>query len=1023
MAFTLATNLNTIESFTGALGGTAIGSSTMAQVNADITSNGGLNNTLNAYYASSYGTTPVPTVAALMAKNLGIVSGTNGLADADVKLATDYITGRLNAAAVTKSQGVEVINIVNLFNGLASDTGSLGKTFGTAATAWSNTIASAVLYEQNNATDVTLARAATVVATAAAAPSVFILTNGNNPATGGADNIVGTAVNDKINGVMDFTANADTFTAGDVIDGDAGIDSLNLTLVGVPAVDGKGNAVSGTVTAGVTNNVEVINITHSSSNTATNIIDLSNVTGATAVNLLNSLDGTTLNVKNLPKIVDVGMAGAGGLTLSYLTAATLSTSDTENLTLNGVTKGPTPSNTFTSDGIETLAIHAAKESKVTIAGNALKTITVDGAAIANISTASGTITKVDASKATGAVTFIDTGAPTSLSITGGSGDDAFALKGAAIDKTVTIDGGAGKNTLEITNTAGIQASDLSNVKNIQTILLAGQDNTTIDMSLAAGLSNVSTALQTKAANSAGTFKVDNLATGSTVTLSSANLGNANPLDPATFALDAQAAATINVKNATLAANTSDALSIIVNNNNISPIKNTSVLASLSKANTYTIAGITANGIETVNLNSTGSFGANTITALSIPAATNLTITGDQALTIGTSTGNTSASNILDTSGADTVKFDASALKGKLTVTMTGGEAAHYDAGIVGGSGSSDSLTVLVGGTSTAIKSTGFEKATVVFDADAAGSFDFSGLTGLVSTSAKFTTSKAAAAEGSIIGLSDGATLQISGTLNTDTTSISGAGNSSSLTLAFNSENKGTAGSGDFVAGGVTVTRVGNLTIDTTRIDGTSDDNLTAMQNATTLGGLTDNALKTLKVVGPVDAADVLSIGQLTTGGANSVFTTLDLSGFGGSVAANGILLDNLATKTTTITFSATTPTVGTHVTAGAKAADVVGLTLGAASVDIVKFGSQIGDIVIGGFTKGAAALISDKVDILDFSAANVKLSQLTFTDFTAGAGQVASVEITFVASSGITGHIDLIGVSTADLNAANFVFA
>jgi hypothetical protein len=63
----ILTNASQVEAFSVGLFGSVPGSSTMAQITADIASNGGLTNTLNAYYLAQYKSTPVSTVA----KNIG----------------------------------------------------------------------------------------------------------------------------------------------------------------------------------------------------------------------------------------------------------------------------------------------------------------------------------------------------------------------------------------------------------------------------------------------------------------------------------------------------------------------------------------------------------------------------------------------------------------------------------------------------------------------------------------------------------------------------------------------------------------------------------------------------------------------------------------------------------------------------------------------------------------------------------------------------------------------------------------
>ena len=172
MAFSLPTSLNTVESFAGALYGYAVGQATMSSVNADITANG-LTKTLNNYYSASFGAAKTADVAKSIVSNLGLGTDVNAIT---------YVTAQLNAATAD-TRGAAVVNILNLFAGLTSDA-----TYGTAATAWSNTVANLVTYGQTQATDSTVTAAAATVTAIANAPKTYVLTTSTNPQTGGADN-------------------------------------------------------------------------------------------------------------------------------------------------------------------------------------------------------------------------------------------------------------------------------------------------------------------------------------------------------------------------------------------------------------------------------------------------------------------------------------------------------------------------------------------------------------------------------------------------------------------------------------------------------------------------------------------------------------------------------------------------------------------------------------------------------------------------------------------------------------------
>ena len=188
MALSLPTNLSTVEAWVGALYGYAVGTTTMGQINSDITSYGGLNNTLNAYYSASFGSATTASVAATIVANVGLGSDANAIA---------YVVGQLNAAPVG-SRGSAVLTILNAFSALTAD-----KTYGAAATAWNNTVSSSVKYAQSNASDATVANAAI-----SANNLAFTLTTGvdNTPAS-------------STTGILSTTTGVSTLTTLDTVTG------------------------------------------------------------------------------------------------------------------------------------------------------------------------------------------------------------------------------------------------------------------------------------------------------------------------------------------------------------------------------------------------------------------------------------------------------------------------------------------------------------------------------------------------------------------------------------------------------------------------------------------------------------------------------------------------------------------------------------------------------------------------------------------------------------------------------------
>jgi len=427
---TLITNSVQIERFANALWGVAVGSSTMAAVNADIVSNGGLTNTLNNYYSNSFGTLPTSTVASSIVANLGIVAGNSGLVAADVTSAVAYVKGILDAATPA-ARGAAVVSILNTWGSYTTD-----KTYGGAATTWNALVDNAIAYSLANSADVTNAVASTTVtaaataaaaaataATAAAAARLLTLTTGT-------DAIVGTTGNDT------FTATATTWNNGDTISGNGGADTLNATLNGA-APQQSATSLTG---------VQTINLTASPNSSS---IDLTGVTGVTSINNINSGNGATLSVTGVGAVANTTITGGNtSTTVTYTTAAVAGTADAATLTLNGVNAG----SSFVTAGIETLTVASAT------AANTLSALTDTGITRLNItgsqaltvvgSIGGTTLTTVNASAATGALTLTLAGAgtaaaPTGVTFTGGSGTITLTTGGF----NDTIIEGNGNNTV------------------------------------------------------------------------------------------------------------------------------------------------------------------------------------------------------------------------------------------------------------------------------------------------------------------------------------------------------------------------------------------------------------------------------------------------------------------------------------------------------------------------------------------------------------------------------------------------
>jgi len=301
----LATNAVQIARFANALYGIQLGSVTNAAVLADITTAGGLDNALNSYYTSSFGSKTSAEVAAIVVANLGIVAGSNGLTAANVTDATNYVAANLNAAAAS-GRGAVIKNILNLWANGGSDA-----TYGAAATAWNATVAAAQAYTASNTADAAVG--------AVVSGQTFTLTTGVD--TGAA--FVGTARDDTFN-AADTTAT--TWTVGDAIDGGAGTDTFNVVRAAAIAAAPVGSSVK---------NVEIANITSGdtlslSTTTWTGLTTLA--TNSVGGNKTTAAATTDVSITDTAMVTttDSGITADGGKNVTLTLTAANATTDGDN---------------------------------------------------------------------------------------------------------------------------------------------------------------------------------------------------------------------------------------------------------------------------------------------------------------------------------------------------------------------------------------------------------------------------------------------------------------------------------------------------------------------------------------------------------------------------------------------------------------------------------------------------------------------------------------------------------------------
>jgi len=418
MAF-LPTNAAQVQQFAAAMYGIQVGTTTMAQVNADINAAGSLSSALNAYYNVSFGSATTAAVAASVAANLGLTGelATNG---------ATYIQGQLDAAPAT-ARGAVISNILNLFSTLSADA-----TFGAAATAWNTKVESAVSY--TGATDA--AAGSTISATTA-----FVFTDK-------IDALNGTAGNDT------FTGDADTISNADAVAGGAGTDTVVIY------------SAAGQTDVPSMSNVEVVRFIDADN------LDLDVRTlGATAVEFSNPTSmsaGTEFTVGNIGSTIH-NVANSETIRLHTAT----STGNSLNVTLD---KFATTSTSATLDIEGTVA--AVKTLNIAATGTAsFATLDTSTAHVITKVVATGdkalfldvtnevTIVSIDASGNTGGVNATHTNTSEDLTFTGGTGNDRINI-GANLSTTDILAGGAGTDVLAISNTGGWSASTDAIVKAI-----------------------------------------------------------------------------------------------------------------------------------------------------------------------------------------------------------------------------------------------------------------------------------------------------------------------------------------------------------------------------------------------------------------------------------------------------------------------------------------------------------------------------------------------------------------------------
>jgi hypothetical protein len=303
--------------------------------------------------------------------------------------------------------------------------------------------------------------------------------------TTGADNFTGSTGDDEFR-AMSVDANgapASTFTSFDNLNGGAGTDTLNLF------VDG---ALNGTIPANVTvQNVEIINI--NSVGAAFAPVDASRFQGATQINQKALASAVT----NLAATTTAGFIElAGGLSVTAADAAASAkvnfsnVSDTVTLDVLAGANGTLNAVDITGTVVDVPTDGTVDAIATTItAGKDVESLTVNSAVDIDLTVNNGagkTVSTVDASGSTGAITYVaaatvanvSTGSAAdtvtlatafsatlnSASLNGGDGNDTLTVAvddTADVDATVSVDGGAGDDAIDIATAVAPGAATLA----------------------------------------------------------------------------------------------------------------------------------------------------------------------------------------------------------------------------------------------------------------------------------------------------------------------------------------------------------------------------------------------------------------------------------------------------------------------------------------------------------------------------------------------------------------------------------
>ena len=588
---------------------------------------------------------------------------------------------------------------------------------------------------------------ATVASLASAANGLsFTLTTGSDAGaafTGGNGN---DTFNAGVVMAADGVTLVNTLQSIDSLTGGLGIDSLNATLNSAGAV------------APSLNGIEIINLRATAVGAS---LDLTAATGVTNVNVAHSTAATTitaignaaLGVANQNTAVSIDGSTATALGLNFDTVGTKTahiTVDLASVTANAATSyAITAKNAYVT--LSETAASAATTSATVVATNAnqltfgaadlasLTSLAVTGSgsvdfsggalsALTSLTVADGGV-KATITNLTPNSVVVTTGAGTDTisaegvgvkSIATGAGDDHVTATTTALAAAATVDLGAGNDTLTL-GLAFATGATLAGGDGTDTLGIAKADYATVSAYAAADLAKVTGFEVLSITDTLGTGDIIDVSSIAGITSFKAAAGITSGQTASAIGLGANSTIELagpDTHNGTLIGSlltpsSSDSLTLILNHDFTDNNDTTAnVLAALPQA-------VTLADIESLVVKSTGTltsapftpvdgYKADTITnTLDLTGSdklTSITVTGDQALTLASTAGQTHLASVDGSANTAGLNFDGHlAAAGAVAMTIHGSATAantligtsHNDT-IIGGA-KADAITGGVGG--------------------------------------------------------------------------------------------------------------------------------------------------------------------------------------------------------------------------------------------------------------------------------------------------------------------------------------